>query len=273
LSNLGQGKVSVLIEAVNNTRAATQGATADLERLRRARLDASRVVLEEQRTQRFLTQAYRAQHQEFMNTVSVMRTVGSIGRSVLGMWQAYTIGQMHVSESLKNVEEAQIAVNTALELYGANSVVYQDAVSDLEDLEKAAEKAKGNESAGLIGLGLTAVGVAAQVGTLAAKLGLVAETAALAAGALIPFILGGMEMMAPGDTPTPMSDLLPFDVTKDQFLQGGGGSYEDAYAEWRNQQMAQGPAITINQVNYGVEGYEETVEQIIAYLEAYYAEG
>jgi hypothetical protein len=259
-----------MIEAVNQTRNAIQGAESDLERLRRARLDNARIVLEEQRTQRFLTQAYRAQHQQFMDTVSVMRTVGSIGRSVLGMWQAYTIGQIHTSESLRDVEEAQIAVNTALELYGENSVVYQDAVSRLDDLKDAADKARGNETAGLIGMGLTAVGVAAQVATLAAKLKLINELAT-AGGIVIPIaILAGMEMAAPGETPTPMSDLLPFDVTKDQFLAGGGGSYEDAFAEWRNQQMQQGPSITINQVNYGVEGYEEVIAQIISELEKYY---
>ena len=176
------------IEAVNKTREEFGEVENGLERLMKARLAASKVVLEEQRTQRYLTQAYQAQHQQFMDTISVMQSVGSIGRSVLTMWQAYTISQMHVSESLDRVAESQIWVNTALEIYGEASVVYQAAAADLEKLEAAADKAKGNETMGLIGMGMTAIGVAAQVGTLAAKLGLI-EQLALAGGIVIPFTI------------------------------------------------------------------------------------
>jgi hypothetical protein len=266
LSNLGQGKVSILIEAVNQTRNAIQGAESDLERLRRARLDNARIVLEEQRTQRFLTQAYRAQHQQFMDTISVMRTVGSIGRGVLTMWQAYTIGQIHVQESLKNVEEAQIAVNTALELYGENSVVYQDAVSNLEDLEAAADKAKGNETAGLLGLGLTAVGVAAQIGTLAQKLELIDELA-LAGGIVIPIAiaLGIRNALkdtdyweegdpnlppGPGNAPGFRLDKWWQDMTTPSGAAGGGLGGGGAGARG---------GIQITQINYGVEGAMESI--------------
>lgn len=265
--SVGQGKVSILIEAVNNTRAATQGATADLERLRRARLDASRVIFEEQRTQRFLTQAYRAQHQEFMNTVSVMRTVGSIGRSVLTMWQAYTIGQIHVAESLKSVEEAQILVNTALDLYGEKSVVYQDAVSNLEDLEFAADKAKGNETAGLIGMGLTAVGVAAQIGTLAAKLKLIDELA-LAGGIVLPIAIAiGIKNLledtpyweegdpnlppGPGNAPGFRLDKWWEDMTTPSGAAGGG--FGGGGGGTRG-------GISIVQINYGVEGAQDSID-------------
>jgi hypothetical protein len=271
--SIGQGKVSILIEAVNKTRDAVQGAESDLEDLRKARLDNSRVVLEEQRTQRFLTQAYRAQHQQFMDNISVMRSVGSIGRSVLTMWQSYTIGQMHVAESLKNVEEAQLAVNTALELYGEDSVVYQDAKSRLEDLETAADKAKGNETAGLIGLGLTAVGVAAQIGTLAAKLELIDEMA-IAGGIVFPFVVAwsvrevlkdtpyweeGDPNLPPGPGNAPGFRLDKWLGSIFPPLTGGGGL--DAGSGFG---ISSGGNIQITQINYGVEGAADSIDLLAA---------
>lgn len=260
-------RLRVSIEAVNRTREEFQEVENGLERLRKARLRASRVVLEEQRTQRFLTQAYRAQHQQFMDTISVMRSVGYIGRSILTMWQAYTIGQIHVAESLSRVEEAQIAVNTALDLYGETSVVYQDAVSDLEKLERAAEKAKGNETAGLIGLGLTAVGVAAQIGTLAAKLGLIDELM-LAGGIVIPITLAlglrnllketdyweeGDPSLPPGPANAPG---LRLDQLIGDLLGGGiGGGFGGG-------QGFGGGGVSVVQINYGVEGAEDSVSAL-----------
>ena len=258
-------RIRYTIEAVNLTREEFQEVENGLERLRKARLQASRVVLEEQRAQRFLTQAYRAQHQQFMDTISVMRSVGYIGRSILTMWQAYTIGQIHVAESLSRVEEAQIAVNTALDLYGETSVVYQSAVSDLEKLERAAEKAKGNETAGLIGLGLSAVGVAAQVATLAAKLELLDELA-LAGGIVIPLVIafGIREALkeseyweeadpslppGPGNAPGFRLDQMIGDL-----LGGGiGGGFGGG------QGFGGGGNVQITQINYGVEGAQDSI--------------
>ena len=260
------GRLTVRIDAVNRTRQEFAEVENGVERLRKARLAASRVVLEEQRAQRFLTQAYRAQHQQFMDSISVMRQVGYIGRSILTMWQAYTIGQMHVAESLDRVEEAQIAVNTALDLYGENSVVYQDAVSDLEKLEAAAEKAKGDQTMGLIGLGMSAVGVAAQVGTLAAKLGLIEELV-LAGGIVIPMTiaLGIRNLLKETDYWEEPDPTLPpgpgnapgfrLDKWQGDILGGGIG---DCFGG--GQGFGGGGNVQITQINYGVEGAQDTLD-------------
>lgn len=257
-------RLLVSIEAVNRTRQELGEVENGIERLRKARLSASRVVLEQQRTQRFLNQAYRAQHQQFMDNISVMRTVGYIGRGLMSMWQAYTIGQMHVSESLGRVEDAQIAVNTALDLYGENSVVYLDAVDNLEKLEAAADKAKGNETAGLIGMGLTAVGVAAQVGTLLAKLELIGAVGAISIP--IAFAVTGLFALqqAAEFVSHPTTETAPG---------GTGAAYPRGFIPGEYLDVSQrmplpegvgrGVNVNVTQINYGVPGAEDAGQRMV----------
>jgi len=256
-------RLLVSIEAINKTRQELGEVENGIERLRKARLRASRVVLEQQRTQRFLNQAYRAQHQQFMDNISVMRTVGSIGRGVLTMWQAYTIGQIYSAQAIQNLNEAQIWYNTTLDLYGEKSVVYQEAASKLEELERAANKAKGSETAGLIGMGLTAVGVAAQVGTLLAKLELLGTLGTIS----IPIafaVTGAFALQQAAEFVShPLTD-PPIGGTAADYPRGFiPGEYLDVNQRMPLPEGVGRGDITFTQINYGVSGAEEAGQRML----------
>ena len=187
---------------------------------------------------------------------------------------------MHVSESLGRVEDAQLAVNTALDLYGENSVVYLDAVDNLEKLEAAADKAKGNETAGLIGMGLTAVGVAAQVGTLAAKLKLIDELA-LAGGIVIPIALAMAAINAmkqtdyyeEGDPTLPPGPANAPGFRLDRLIQDWiGGGYEGVMGG-TGRTMGGPQGVTITQINYGVEGESDSLDALQAAIDRMFNTG
>ena len=199
--SLGSGKVSILIEAVNRTREASQAAVGDIERLRKARLDAQKITLEESRTLNYLKRDYRAQHAVFFDTIGVMRTVGSVGNTVLGMWNSYQLSQLNVRQTTSDLADAQIELNTALELYGEGSVVYEAAKDRVKDLTDELERMKDEELIRNIGIVMTGAGATAQVvntvANLAAKYGSVAS-ALSTIGAVGPLAAAALLLMGPG---------------------------------------------------------------------------
>ena len=269
--SLGQGNISILIEAVNRTREGVQGAEADLERLRKARIESQKLTLEEARAVSYLRREYRAQHMAYYDAISVMRNVGSIGRSILTMWQAHNIAQLRVQESLKGVAEAQIWYNTALEIYGENSVVTLAALSELEDAQIRAKKAASDAEAGILGMGLTAIGVAGQVGALVLKLKELQMLTAAGAITLPVVVAVGLKWVYenlpeeyqakanPNAPPGPananwginlgavIGDLLGSSGATGQGFGGGGTGVGH---------------VEVTQINYGVKSAEDAIDQL-----------
>jgi len=263
-----QGKVSILIEAVNRTREASQAAVTDIERLRKARLEAQKITLEESRTLNYLKRDYRAQHAVFFDTIGVMRTVGSVGNTVLGMWNSYQLSQLNVRQTTSDLADAQIELNTALELYGEGSVVYEAAKDRVKDLTDELERMKDEELIRNIGIVMTGAGATAQVvntvANLAAKYASVASALSAIGTVAGPAAVGiatvgGLAALAVAggpETPTPMAELAgPGALTQAEMM--AGMTYEEKFAQWREAQ------ITIIQNNYGIENPDEIVNRLM----------
>ena len=218
---------------------------------------------------------YRLQHQGLYDTISVMRNVGAVGNTVLQMWNAYNISQIRVKQATDSVAEAQERLNTALELYGENSAAYQAAEKALEDAERAANRARGDQVAGFIGMGLSAVTAAANVLTLYTRLDELGKiqdltvtvksivsgltdldkvtslittigaglTLSLAVTATAPAWLAGLEVLlynlTDGKGTSAMSGLLPEDmhVTQQEIVEKGADAYTEAFEERREAQL------------------------------------
>jgi len=140
---------------------------------------------------RTLTYAYRdlhravyAQNYELIKSFEVMRSIGSIGHSLLGMWQAYTLGQYRLEQSQRAVGDSQSEVNKWNAIYlqylkdfGPNSAMTLDALDKLrkanEDLATAQGQAKSAADsmiAGYVSMGMASVGDVAQIGLLVLKI-------------------------------------------------------------------------------------------------------
>lgn len=67
----------------------------------------------EQRLLNATRMTLRVGYAEWNQFGRVLSGVGSIGRNLVSMWQAYTIGQIHVEQTTENVEKAQLGVAKA----------------------------------------------------------------------------------------------------------------------------------------------------------------
>jgi len=129
------------------------------------------------RALRLMRSEWRLQNVAWVELARVMRSVGSIGRQLTSMWQAYTVGmiriesaQRDVTKATKSVADAQEWYNRCLEVFGENSVYTKDAWNDLQgatDAEKdslnRAREAQDDMNAGMITFGLSAVGIGSNI--------------------------------------------------------------------------------------------------------------
>jgi hypothetical protein len=125
-----------------------------------------------------------AQNFELTKSLQIMRSIGSIGHSLLGMWQAYTLGQYRLEQSQRAVSDSQSEVNKwnviylqYLKDFGPNSALTLDALDKLrkanEDLATAQGQAKSAADsmiAGYVSMGMASIGDVAQIGLLSLKI-------------------------------------------------------------------------------------------------------
>jgi len=246
-------RVRYLIEAVNTTAGPFKDAEEDLKRLNKSRLEANTLVFAERRAQQYLMATYRMKYSAIYDTLGLMRSVGTIGNQIISMVNAENIAQIRLRDTLLDVEEAQLRLNTALGLFGEDSVQYQSAFADLEDATRRFEDAQNAATMALVGVGLQAVGTMAQIGYLILKLGelnaigilgfpsLISAIAAIGAAAAAALaVVGGLigiELMGGPKTPTPMSGLLPPELGLTREELEAGKTYEDKYGEWREGEL------------------------------------
>lgn len=121
--------------------------------------------------------AIRVSWAPLLETAQALNDVGRIGRDVVQMWQAYTMGQLRIERAMRDVADAQQEVakwqslyNQYLRDFGADSAITKDASENLIDAYKrlketqeAATKAQSDMVFGFVGMGLEATGI---IGTL-----------------------------------------------------------------------------------------------------------
>ena len=136
---------------------------------------------------------WKLQHAAWIEGARVMRDIGRMGRTLVSIWQAYTIGslrveqaQLGVSQAQENVRKATLSVSEAqerynryLEVFGEDSIYTKNALDalndaidaekksleDLEQAEKSAKKAQDDMAKGNITFALSFATVGAEVVT------------------------------------------------------------------------------------------------------------
>jgi len=160
-----------MIEAVNRTAAPFAEAKNQIEELNKATAQASTLVFAEQRAQNFLIATYRQKYRAVYDTLGLMRSVGTIGNQIISIVNAQNIAQIRLRDSLIDVEDAQLRLNTAIGLFGEDSVQYEAALDDLEKAQNRYADAANDEKWKDLGIAASLVGMTAQVGTLILRLG------------------------------------------------------------------------------------------------------
>ena len=159
-------RVRYLIEAVNTTAGPFKDAEEDLKRLNKSRLQANTLVFAEQRAQQFLLATYRMKYSAVYDTLSLMRSVGTIGNQIISIVNAENLSQIRLRDTLLDVEEAQLRLNTALGLFGEDSVQYQAALADLEKAQDRYADAANADKWKDLGIATSIVGLISNIGTL-----------------------------------------------------------------------------------------------------------
>jgi len=163
-------RIRYLIEAVNKTAAPFAEAEGGIERLNKSRLEANKLVFAERRAQQYLIQVYRQKYSALYDTLGIMRDVGTIGSQVITMVNAENIAQIRLRDSLIDVEDAQRRLNTALGLFGEDSVQYESAIDDLEAANNRLKDAQNAAKTAMLGIGLQAIGTMGSIGLLILKI-------------------------------------------------------------------------------------------------------
>jgi hypothetical protein len=157
--------------------------------------------------------AIRTEWAPILETAAVLRGIGQIGRDVVQMWQAYTLGQMRVEQAQRNVVEAtqdvasaQALYNQYLRAFGSESSYTKEALgklekaqSDLKDALRASAKAQQDNIAGYVGMALEGVGLISTLITMGVHLELLNAQLA-ASGGLLATIKGATAAGTVGGT-------------------------------------------------------------------------
>lgn len=148
--------------------------------------------------------AIRVEMAPLIESARVLQDVGSIGRDVVQMWQAYTIGQLRIERAMRDVVDAQQEVAKWQELYnqylrdfGLNSATTKDASENLinaykklKEANDAAAKAQRDMWMGYVGMALEIGGVVGQIANLAVHIATLKATIAATTGAETAGIFG-----------------------------------------------------------------------------------
>ena len=127
---------------------------------------------------------WKLQHAAWLEGARVMRDVGRIGKTLVGVWQAYTIGmirvdraQADVRKTTKDLAQAQDVYNRYLEVFGEDSVYTIQALEDVESAQRAnedalkdAKKAQDDMNAGMLTFALSLPTVGADLITMVGHL-------------------------------------------------------------------------------------------------------
>lgn len=139
------------------------------QRIREARAP----MLAMSRTISGVRMAYRMQHAEMLESMRLLRKVGSIGYSVVHMWNAYSVAQLRVESTQRSLAEAQSRVAiiqnelnnlqrqgiTTGEKYLNLQLELNQAKAHAEERSKALAKAQQENIIGYVGMGLQIVGL------------------------------------------------------------------------------------------------------------------
>ncbi|MBA7476818.1 hypothetical protein ES707_12213 [subsurface metagenome] len=162
--------LTYMIDAVNKTAEPFGEVENGIERLNAATARSSTLVFAEQRAQNFLIATYRQKYRSVYDSLSLMRDVGTIGSQVLSIVNAQNIAQIRLRDSIIDVDDAQRRMNTAIGLFGEDSVQYESALDDLEAANRRVEDAQDDAKMAMVGMGLQAVGVVGSIGSLVIKI-------------------------------------------------------------------------------------------------------
>lgn len=121
--------------------------------------------------------AIRVAWAPLLESARALSAVGSIGRDVVQMWQAYTLGQYRIERAARDVSDAQQDVvkwqqlyNQYLRDFGSDAAFTKDALdnltaaqNNLNDVQAAAAKAQNDMNMGYVGMVLESTGVVASL--------------------------------------------------------------------------------------------------------------
>jgi hypothetical protein len=141
--------------------------------------------------------AIRVEMAPLIESARVLQDIGSIGRDVVQMWQAYTIGQLRIERAARDVVDAQQEVakwqqlyNQYLRDFGLDSATTKDASENLisaykklKEANDAAAKAQRDMWMGYAGMALEIGGVVGQIANLAVHIAVLKATIAATTGA------------------------------------------------------------------------------------------
>ena len=156
-------------------------------------------IYAQRRAMMLIRTEYKVSHATLMEFNRAMMNVAHIGQSMISIWQAYETAQLRVerlnrdlSDSTLDVAAAETLYNRYLKDFGADSAYTIDALDRLNDA-KAREKdlldqvakAQNENMLGNVGIGLSAMGIVAQLFYLQMNLATTAATLHTTTGALI----------------------------------------------------------------------------------------
>jgi len=140
--------------------------------------------------------ALRTEMAPLLESAKVLNDLGRIGRDVVQMWQAYTLGQIRIERAARDVVDAtqdvakwQQLYNEYLRDFGADSGFTKDASDNLteaykhlKDAQDAAAKAQNDMNIGYVGMVLESASVVSSVISLITHVKMLQATLAATSG-------------------------------------------------------------------------------------------
>jgi flagellar hook-basal body complex protein FliE len=140
--------------------------------------------------------ALRTEMAPLLESAKVLNDLGRIGRDVVQMWQAYTLGQLRIERAARDAVDAQSEVaewqklyNQYLRDFGADSAFTKDASDNLteaykhlKDAQDAAAKAQQDMTVGYVGMVLESASVVSSVISLITHVKMLQATLASTSG-------------------------------------------------------------------------------------------
>lgn len=141
--------------------------------------------------------ALRVEMAPLLESAKILNDVGRIGRDVVQMWQAYTLGQLRIERATRDVVDAQKDVakwqqlyNQYLRDFGVDSSYSKDASENLtnaykhlKEAQDAAAKAQSDMTLGFVGMALESASVISNVISLATHIKMLQATITATTGA------------------------------------------------------------------------------------------
>lgn len=180
ITRLGiEGEADVL-SALNQLRQAFRQQGADVKMLNESMRQYSGGIYGARRGIMLLRTEIRQQMAEFLELGRTLRDIGSIGRNVVQIWQAYSIAQIRTTQAAQNLREAQSRISitqshltelrrqglTTTEEYLNAQIALNKAITDEKDRRNELNKAQQENIIGYAGMALQMADIAARSITL-----------------------------------------------------------------------------------------------------------